>query len=114
VAGYVAFSDDLLRSCSFAALAGYVVVGFGVLYERPYGAEHGLTGVRPEWRRRGVARDIKSAQLSAAKAAGIAELRTWNELGNAPIRRLNESLGYRVHAAWLVQRGPLIGGLHVL
>jgi GNAT superfamily N-acetyltransferase len=106
----LAFNDELLRECSFAALAGDVVVGFACLYARPYGAEHGLTGVRRAWRGKGVARALKSAQIEAARAAGLAELRTLNEVANAPIRHLNESLGYRPLVAWLTLRGPLLPG----
>ena len=104
------FNDELVRSCSFAALAEGVVVGFSSLYERPYGAEHGLTGVRRAWRGKGVARALKSAQIVAAKAAGIAQLRTSNEEENTAIRHLNESLGFRPLAAWLWLRGPLLSG----
>jgi mycothiol synthase len=98
-----------VRSCSFAAMAGGVVIGYGVICNRDgHMAEHGLTGVRAPWRQRGVARAIKLAEIEAAKAEGIGELRTSNEVANEPIRRLNESLGYRPLVAWLVLQGPLL------
>jgi mycothiol synthase len=99
-------NTELLRECSFAALTGGLVVGLGFLYERPWGAVHGLTGVRREWRRRGVGRAIKGAQIEAARAAGIPELRTSNEAENVFIRRLNASLGYRALGGSLQLRGP--------
>jgi len=99
---------SVLRRCSFAAVAEGVVVGVGFLYARPWGAVHGLTGVRAACRRRGIARAIKCAQIHAAKAAGLRELRTSNEEANAPIRRLNQDLGYRPLLAWVQLRGPLI------
>lgn len=69
---------------------------------------HGLTGVRREWRRHGVARAIKCAQISTAKALSMRELRTSNEVNSAAISKLNAKLGYRPLAAWLQLRGPLI------
>lgn len=101
-------ADGVLRQCSFAAIAEGVVVGLGFLYERPWGAVHGLTGVRGGFRRRGIARAIKCAQIVAAKAAGMRELRTSNEVANASIRQLNAGLGYRPLLAWLQLRGPLM------
>jgi len=102
------FSSELVRNGSFAALAHGEVVGFAVLYARPYGAEHGLTGVRRSRRRQGIARALKLAQINAAREHGLDELRTTNESGNEAIRRLNESLGYVPLATWLTLRGPLI------
>jgi len=102
--------SDLVRACSFAAIANGVVVGVGYVCERPWGGVHGLTGVRREWRRQGIARAIKCAQIKAAKAGGMRELRTSNEVANRAIRRLNDELGYHPLAAWLQLRGPLLSG----
>jgi len=55
-----------------------------------------LTAVAPGHRRRGVARVVKTHLHAAAAAAGAQTLATQNEEANAPIRALNESLGYRV------------------
>ncbi|WP_394831104.1 GNAT family N-acetyltransferase [Pendulispora rubella] len=103
------FGGDLLRACSFAAVARGNVVGVGYLSARPGGGGiHGLTGVRREWRQQGIARAVKCAQIRAAKAAGLRELRTTNEVANQSIRRLNESLGYRASISWIQLRGPLL------
>lgn len=69
---------------------------------------HGMTGVRPEWRGRGIAIALKRAQIAAAKAAGLRELRTTTAFGNAPMLHVNERLGYRHGVAWVHLRGPLL------
>ena len=64
---------------------------------------------------------LKQAQIAAAKAAGLERLRTQNDLANAPMRRVNEKLGYRPRLAWIHLAGPLLsnpalsiqGGSHV-
>jgi mycothiol synthase len=66
-----------------------------------------MTGVRRDWRRRGVAGALKRAQIAWAKRKGFARLQTENELRNEPIRRLNRRLGYREAPGEVVLRGPL-------
>ena len=99
----------LLRELSFVAFAGAEVVGYALLEESEPGvAEHRLTGVRRDWRRRGVGRALKTAQIQAARAAGLRELRAEPEAQNTAMRRLNEGLGYRPRLTWLHLRGPLV------
>lgn len=102
------FEGSVIREASFAAVVEGLVVGVAFLHERPWGAMHGLTGVRRPWRRQGVARALKAAQIQAASAFGMKELRTTNEVANDAIRRLNEALGYTPRVAWLELRGPLL------
>ncbi|HEY8630687.1 MAG TPA: hypothetical protein VIL73_09170, partial [Gaiellaceae bacterium] len=59
-------------------------------------------------RGRGVALALKQAQIAAAKEAGWKSLRTLNDLGNAPMRRVNEKLGYERKSEWLHLGGPLL------
>jgi GNAT superfamily N-acetyltransferase len=63
--------------------------------------------VLPEHRRRGVARALKAAQVEWALRHGIGSLRTENDLRNAPIRALNEEMGYRARPARVLLRGPV-------
>jgi GNAT superfamily N-acetyltransferase len=94
----------------FLALAGGEVVGYAKFHlpqARPGVAVHDVTGVRRAWRGRGIAGALKRAQLAWAKERGYERLETWNEERNAPIRRLNERLGFRLAPGRVLLRGPL-------
>jgi RimJ/RimL family protein N-acetyltransferase len=52
------------------------------------------TGVLPQARGRGLARVAKCALHDALLRLGATRVETYNEAGNAGIRRVNESLGY--------------------
>jgi GNAT superfamily N-acetyltransferase len=97
-----------LRDLSFVAVEDGTVVGFAIL--RSYGdgrAEHAMTGVARAARGRGVAFALKQMQVARAKTAGFVELRTQNDLGNAPMRRVNEKLGFVLRHEWVHLTGPL-------
>jgi GNAT superfamily N-acetyltransferase len=81
----------------FVALAEREVIGYAKLVGLPDGrtADHGITAVKREWRNRGVAKALKVEQIAWAKANGLERLTTSNEERNAPMRRINEVLGYR-------------------
>jgi len=66
------------------------------------------TGVRGEARGRGIGRALKTAQIRWAQDAGFELLLTRNEERNAPIRHLNESLGYRPHSGRIRLERPLL------
>jgi predicted GNAT superfamily acetyltransferase len=93
-----------------AAVSGNEVVGLAHMARNtvdPSLAWHWLTGVRRDWRRRGLAAALKDAQLVSARALGVRQVRTANELRNAPIRRLNARMGYRPEPDHIQMRGPL-------
>jgi GNAT superfamily N-acetyltransferase len=95
---------------TFIALAGDDVVGYAQLSfttAQPGVAFHRMTGVRRDWRSRGVAGALKRAQVRWAKEAGLRRMQTENELSNEPIRRLNMRLGYVEAPGEVVMRGPL-------
>jgi mycothiol synthase len=94
---------------SFVALAGEEVIGFASLrvFGDPTTGYHALTAVVRDWRGRGVATALKRAQIEAACRAGLRRLVTESEETNAPMRRLNEKLGYRPIPGNVVLRGPL-------
>jgi len=94
------------------SLVGYVdgepaAYGF-VQMERDGMAAHIATGVVRAHRGAGHATALKRAQIAAAREAGLRELVTWNEEGNAPIRHVNEKLGYRITRTVVRFRGPLL------
>jgi GNAT superfamily N-acetyltransferase len=94
---------------SFVALAGDEVIGFASLdvFGNRDTAYHGLTAVARHWRGRGVATAMKSAQIQAARAAGLRRLVTENEERNAPMRAVNAKLGYAPIPGVIVFQGPL-------
>ena len=97
------------RELSFVALVGGEVVGFAILgRDVPGILGHYMTGVRRDQRGRGIAQALKRAQIAAAKAAGYERLRTQNDLANAPMRAVNERLGYRSRLEWVHFQGPLV------
>jgi GNAT superfamily N-acetyltransferase len=78
------------------ALADDDIVGYsGLMAHDNHGvAEDGLTVVRREWRRRGLAKALKQRELAWARGAGFAEVVTWTQSGNESMRAVNERLGY--------------------
>jgi GNAT superfamily N-acetyltransferase len=95
---------------TFVALAGDEVVGyskFSLSDAQPTVAHHDLTGVKRNWRKRGVARALKQAQIAWAKQEGYERLETRNEERNEPIRKLNAYFGYEPSGGRTLYRGPL-------
>jgi mycothiol synthase len=95
---------------SFVALADGEIVGYSGLCriadDRTL-AEDGLTVVRSDWRRRGLATALKRAELAWAAANGIREIVTWTQRGNDGMRVANERLGYVYRAVSVTMRGPI-------
>ncbi len=94
----------------FVAVASGEVVGYSKFHlsdARPAVAMHDMTGVRRAWRGRGIAGALKRAQIAWAAERGYERLETANETRNAPIRRLNENLGYLPYSERVLLRGPL-------
>jgi mycothiol synthase len=98
----------------FIALVGDQPVGYATIdnFGGP-DAFHGLTAVKREWRRRGVATALKQTHIAAAKRAGFRRLVTGSEERNTPMRNLNAKLGYRPEPSLstVVLRGPCAGRL---
>jgi ribosomal protein S18 acetylase RimI-like enzyme len=79
------------------------VVGISLLSKalaRPEKLNTGLTGVRREYRRRGIATALKARAIAYAKSLGVKEIETGNEENN-PMFQLNLALGYQPAPAWL-------------
>jgi GNAT superfamily N-acetyltransferase len=95
---------------SFIAFEGEETVGYSGLCRRgddPTVAEDGLTVVRSDWRRRGLATALKRAELAWADENGIREIVTWTQRGNDAMRAANERLGYVDRSVSLNMRGPI-------
>jgi GNAT superfamily N-acetyltransferase len=95
---------------SFVAFDGGELVGYAGMTEHANGdatAEHGLTVVRRDRRRRGIARALKQSQLHWAASNGVVELVTWTQKGNEAMQALNASLGYVTRSRALTMQGPI-------
>jgi mycothiol synthase len=102
--------EATLPEGSFVALADGEVVGYSGLCRRahdPGAAEDGLTVVRRDWRRRGLATALKRAELAWAAANGIREIVTWTQRGNDGMRAANERLGYVYRSVSVTMRGAI-------
>jgi len=89
--------EATLPSGSFAALADGDVVGYAGLLrwaDDATKAEHGLTVVRRDWRRRGLASALKERQIAWAVANGLRRLVTYTQTGNESMQTVNARLGY--------------------
>lgn len=103
-------SDGWAGDPTFLALSDGEVVGCAGLNrdaDRPERAEHSLTGVRRDWRGRGLAEHLKRHTLRWAAQHGVHELYTWTQAGNAAMIRLNEKLGYAVATTSITVARPL-------
>ena len=94
----------------FIALAdGEIVGSAGLLPDTsdPGRAEHALTVVRRDWRRRGVAAALKRTCLAWAAVRGMREVYTWTQRGNDDMRALNTHLGFITRTESLSMRASL-------
>jgi len=90
----------------FIALDGERVLGYGYLEEHERTWTNGFMAVVRDARGRGIAGAIKRAQISWARANGIAALRTATETRLATMLDLNRRLGYERLYDEIVMRGP--------
>jgi mycothiol synthase len=95
---------------TWIAVAQDEPVGYAILRisaARPGHAIHAMTGVKRAWRGRGIASALKRAQIAWAIEHRLDLLDTTNEVRNAPMRRVNEKLGYTPAPGRIHLRGPL-------
>ena len=105
-----ATGPDVLPGGTLVALDAGQVVGFSGLIRRaadPHLAEHGLTSVTSTHRNRGIATALKRAQIAWASRTGYRELMTSTQVDNAPMRAVNDKLGYEPRPAWIRVEGAL-------
>jgi GNAT superfamily N-acetyltransferase len=101
--------EATLPQGSFVAVAGGEIVGYAGLcrHDDAGVAENGLTVVRRDWRRRGLATALKLRGLAWAAEHGYREVVTWTQGGNEGMRAVNERLGYATRNVSLTMTAPL-------
>lgn len=103
------FVDDFSRGTHlldgyFLAKHGDKYVGLSYLQTTdgdPRILEIGLTGIRQEYRRQGIARMLKLHTIRYAKKRGFDAIETGSDSSNEAILTLNESVGFRKTYAWV-------------
>ena len=90
------------------AAAGDEVVGVSrvVVHERGRVVGHLITGVRRDWRGRGVALALKRAAIGWAIDRGAERMSAENAVHNEPMRAINAALGFQPGADFVELRGP--------
>ena len=93
------------------AVAGDEVVGVSrlVVHERGRAVGHMITGVRRDWRGRGVALALKRAAIGWAIDRGAERMVAENAIENAAMRGINAALGYQPGPDFVELRGPAGG-----
>jgi GNAT superfamily N-acetyltransferase len=97
-------SPNLLPDGYFLAVDNGEFVGVSNVWRcqaSPEDFEVGLTGVRREYRRRGIALALKLCAVRYTKEQGIKTLKTWNEINNRAMLSINEALGFEKQPAWI-------------
>lgn len=97
-------NPNFLPNGYFVALDGVDYVGSSALWRSQANAVElytGLTGVRREYRRRGIALALKLCAIAYAREHGVRVIKTWNESQNRGMLSINEALGFVKQPAWV-------------
>ena len=112
------WSERLLKSPWFVPEAIFIAkdgdryVGLSELFRNdamPEVVNTGFTGVRREYRGRGIAWALKLRALDWATRHGYREVRTWNNTLNAPMLGINVKLGFVKQPVWITFGKDLAG-----
>ena len=96
-------NPTLLHDAYLFAVKGGEYIGVSMLKSSSGSADltTGMTGVRREYRRQGVALALKLKTIAWAKRIGYSQIQTWNEANNQGMLGINERLGFVRQPAWL-------------
>ncbi len=100
---HVVESPNALPEAHFIAVADGQYVGVNNLSKPALGdwLIQNTTGVVREYRGHGIATVLKVQTVTYAKAHGIREIRTWNEIKNTGILAINGRFGFIRQPAWV-------------
>lgn len=97
-------NPNFLPEGYFVALDGTHYVGSTALWKSqstPQELYTGLTGVRREYRRMGIALALKLRAIAFARSYGATVIKTWNESNNRGMLSINEALGFVKQPIWV-------------
>ena len=96
-------NPGLLRDAYLIAVCGEEYVGVTTLRssQSENGLTTGMTGVKREYRRQGIALALKLKSIAWAKENGYPSIKTWNEANNRGMLGINARLGFVRQPAWL-------------
>lgn len=94
---------------TFLAFAEDDLVGISELFstDTPGKFSTGLTAVRREYRRKGIAQTLKLKAAEYVRENGGVEIETVNHLNNRPMLAINEAMGFAKLPAWVRLRKRL-------
>ena len=97
-------SPRLLPEGYVIAKHGSDFVGLSVVYgneKDPRNLTQGDTGVRREFRGRGIATALKLKVIEFAQKNGYEKVKTWNDSTNAAMLAVNTKLGFKRQVGWI-------------
>jgi len=97
-------NPSLLPDGYMIAKDGSKYVGLSTVWrldQEPRGLVQGNTGVRREYRGRGIAVALKLKVIDFAKRNGYEKVKTWNASNNAPMLAVNTKLGFKRGVGWI-------------
>jgi len=97
-------NPSLLPEAYMIAKDGPKYVGLSTVWrldKEPRGLVQGNTGVRREYRGRGIAVALKLKVIDFARRNGYMKLKTWNASNNAPMLAVNTKLGFKREVGWI-------------
>lgn len=89
------------------ALDGDHWVGMSQISLREGFAFQEMTGVLPDYRGAGIAQALKLHGMQFARRSGLAFVRTFNDVSNAPMIAVNEKIGFQRGQSWFQVRRKL-------
>ncbi len=96
--------SSLLAEGYMIAKDGARYVGLSTVWRldrEPRGLVQGNTGVRREYRGRGIAVALKLKVVDFARQNGYEKVKTWNASNNAPMLAVNTKLGFKRGVGWI-------------